>query len=573
MKFSFKTWWAAYLLLVLLAFIPLSTASATALTDEATDVPVHKEWTITFSFPVVESSVTPGSIYVMNSEHEKQPVSTSVEGKVVIVHAPEAGYEPNEKYTLHITTDISGQVGEEVKTLKESIVKPFTTTKGYTIVTIEDDGTYSPVSHHATFDEANTQLENGQGIMLDGKLVKIQSGFVATNTRAVTEVFKKPVFTSQYQYTGVATDTEMLYVDATDDYVKVHAFGEDMYVQHKDITLIPSAAAKGQSYYKADSQGLWHDVYRHHAKRHDGAYPVGKKPDFLNEGIPYYSTDGIHFTTVDGKSVGESHAYFQYMSPRVPTNYSAAELDAYIYTQLAAKEQTGGRYTDATTKSPLKNLGATLKSIEKEHRINALFILSLAIHESDYGMSCHAQNYNNLFGLTVPDHDAQCSTNVDTTSSKYYATVAKNITALVNQLNAYYVNPLNMEEYRYNGAALGNKMIGMNVRYASDPYWGAKTAGHMYTIDRELGRKDYKRHELGITARPYVSVRTGPGIHYDRAYQYKMDWTIKLLDQMPITLSSIKSEASDWLRVISELPKDGADLYTVTNNVRLLDTH
>ena len=46
-----------------------------ALTDEVTDVPVDKTWTITFNFPVIESSITPDSIYVMNSKQEKQDVT------------------------------------------------------------------------------------------------------------------------------------------------------------------------------------------------------------------------------------------------------------------------------------------------------------------------------------------------------------------------------------------------------------------------------------------------------------------------------------------------------------------
>lgn len=572
--YSFKKWHTGFLLAILFILAPLSTANAAALTDEATDVPVDKEWTITFNFPVIESSVIPDSIYVMNSKKEKQAVTVSVKDDVVTVQAPKTGYELSQTYTLHIPADVSGQVGKEVKSLKQSITKPFTITEAYVVVTIDDHGKFSAVSNHRTFDEANASLQSNQGIMLNGKYVKIPSGFATTNTQTVTKIFKEPTFISRYQYTGVAVDTELIYVDATANHVKVNVSGQEMYVKHEDITLIPTVAAKKKSYYIANEKGLWHYIYHHHTGTYDSAYLVGKKPEFLNEAVKYYSVDGANFTTEDGKVAGEGYAYFQYLSPRVPTNHSATELDAYIDDQLTAKEQTGEiRYINATTKSPLKNLGTTLKSIEKERRINALLILSLAIHESDYGMSCHAQNYNNLFGLTVPDNDTKCSTDIDITSDKYFATVMDNITALVNQLNTNYLDPLNMQEYRYNGVALGNKMIGMNVRYASDPYWGAKTAGHMYSIDKELGSKDYKKHELGFTATAEVSIRTEPIINYNRAYQYKIYQTIKRLDKMPITISTTPSETTDWLRVISELPKDGSDLYTTTNNVRIKYTY
>ncbi|MCI2254827.1 glucosaminidase domain-containing protein [Domibacillus sp. PGB-M46] len=574
----FKKGHIVCLLITLFTLFPLTLINAATLTDEVTDVPVDKTWTVKFNFPVVESSITPSSIYVMNSKQEKQNVTVSAKDNIVTVHAPATGYEPGQAYTLHITANVLGQIGEEIKALKQPVVKPFSTTEGYIVVNIKKDGTYSPVENYQTYDEANASLQENQGIMLNDKYIKIPSGFVATNKQAVTVLYKQATFTSQYEYTGVSIDTELIYADATANYVKVKAFGQDMYVKHEDVTLIPTVTAKGQSYYVANEQGLWHYIYHHNQGKYNTAYLVGKKPDFLNEGVKYYSTDGINFVDANSKVAGESYNYFQYVSLRIPTSYSAVELDAYIDRELAAKERTAyAKYANATTKSPLKGLGATLKTIEKEHRINALFLLSFAIHESDYGMSCHAQNNNNLFGLNIPDSNDQCSTNGNTSSDKYFASIEENITALVNRLNTNYLDPLNMADYRYNGVALGNKMVGMNVRYASDPYWGAKISGHMYRIDKALGNKDYQKYDVGFTAVSDVSIRKEPviqnGVNNNRAYQYKLDWTIKRLDKMPVTLSNTPSEAAGWLRVISELPEDGRDLYTVTENVLIVPTH
>ena len=578
MNFFTRKWETICLLVALFILAPLTVVNASALTDEVKDVPVNKIWTITFNNSVVESSITENSVYVMNSNNVKQDVKREVNGNIVTIHPPTSGYEANQKYTLHITVDVLGQIGKETKSLKQPIIKTFTTIGGYSVVNIKADGTYSPVANYDTFDEANASLQEQQGIMLNDKYIKIPSGFVATNTKAVTSIYTDPAFTAGFEYAGVATDTEFVYVDATANYVKVNAAGQDMYVKHEDVTLIPSAAAKGQSYYIADETGLWHHIYHHNKGNYDSAYLISKKPDFLKEGEKYYSADGANFSDANGTFIGESYAYFQYVSPRVPTSYSAEELDQYIAKQLEAKEKSGHKnYADATTKSPLKGLGATLKTIEKEQRINALLILSLAIHESDYGMSCHAQNYNNLFGLNVTDSNDNCSTTVDTSSNKYFTLIEENITALVTRLNTNYLDPLNMKDYRYNGLALGNKMIGMNVRYASDPYWGAKTAGHMYRIDKELGSKDYQQYEVGITAKEEVSIRKESvienGAQNNRAYQYKLDWTIKRLDQMPITLSNTLSQENGWLSVISELPTDNTDLYTATENVRIVNTH
>ena len=579
MKLFTKRWQALFLLVALFILAPLTNVNASDLTDEVTDVPVNKIWTITFNQPVIESSITDKSIYVLNSKNVKQKVKLEAKGKIVTIHPPEAGYEFNEKYTLHITADVLAQIDEGTKSLKKPIVKSFTTTQGYAVVNLKEDGTYSRVAHFATFDEANASLLEGQAIMLNNKYIKIPSGFVATNTKDVTIIYKQPTFTAGYEYAGITTDTEFVYVDATANYVKINAAGQDMYVLHEDVTLIPTAAAKGQSYYIADKNGLWHRIYHHHKGNYDSAYLVGKKPDFLKEGENYYSTDGTNFSGENGAFVGESYAYFQYISPRVPTSYSAEQLDQYIAKELEAREKTGNvKYANATTKSPLKGLGATLKTIEKDKHINALLILSLAIHESDYGMSCHAQYYKNLFGLNVTDNNSEClAVKVDTSSSKYFNSIEENITTLVSRFNTSYLDPLNMQSYRYNGLALGNKMIGMNVRYATDPYWGAKTAGHMYRIDEALGGKDYQQYKVGITTGSQVSIRKEPIVKYgdnnNLAYQYKLDWTIKRLDKMPITLSNTPSEANGWLRVVSELPTDRTDLYTVTDNVHIVTTH
>ena len=577
MIFSTRKWQMICLLVTLFILAPLTVANASSLTAEVKDVPVNKTWTITFNHPVIEPSVTENSIYVMNSKNVKQKVKTVVKDHVVTIHPPEAGYAVNQKYTLHITTDVLGQVGKETKSLKQPIVKPFTTTGGgYVVVNIKADGTYSSVANYATFDEANAKLQKDQGIMLNNKYIKIPAGFVATNAKGVTNFYTKEDFKNHYA--GVSKDTELVYVNATANYVKVHVAGQDMYVKPEDVTLIPKVAAKGQSYYKADQQGLWHSIYHHHSGKYDAPYLVGKKPSFLKTDVNYYSADGAKFYDVNGTIMGESYSYFQYVSPRVPTSYSAAELDQYIAKELEAREKSSNaKYANATTKSPLKGLGAKLKTIEKDKNINALLILALAIHESDYGMSCHAQNYNNLFGLNVVDSNDTCSTTVDTSSDKYFKSIELNIAELVNRFNTNYLNPLNMGSFRYNGVALGNKMIGINVFYATDPHWGAKAAGHMYRIDQALGSKDYQQYKVGITTQKDVSVRKTPevinGTNNNRVYQYKIAGTIKRLDQMPITLSNMLSQKDGWLRIISELPTDNTDLYTAIENVHIINTH
>lgn len=562
---------------ILFIVAPLTIVNASSLTDEVNNVPLDKEWKITFSHPVVESTVTESTMYIEDENGIKLSITPIVNGTVVTLPMPDGGYKGNHRYTLHITSQVMGQVGSITKSLSKPIVKPFSTVGEYAVVKITPDGKNSVVGHYATFNEADGNRDKDEAIIYKNKYVKIPNGVVATKTSGVTIIYKEPTFTSRYEYAGLASDTELHYVDATEKYVKVFVAGQEMYVQHKDVTLIPSTLAKGKSYYYVmNGNELWHRIYQHHNGKYTGSYLAGEKPAFFTAGNQYYSTDGAKFYDESGNFVGESYAYFQFISPRVPTNYSADQLDDYIKSILQVRENSGeARYANATTKSRILELGTRLKEIEQEERINALLILSLAIHESDYGMSCHAQNYNNLFGLTVTDSQNSCDpNNVDTSALKYFNTVSDNVNALVTRLNTSYLNPLKMDEFRYNGLAFGNKMIGMNVRYASDPYWGAKAAGHMYRIDRALGGKDYKKHKLGFTARDEVSVRTEPDTSTNnRAYQYKQYGSIKRFDFMPITLSNTPSETAGWYRVVSELPDNATDLYTVVDNVRIVDTH
>ena len=95
-----------------------------------------------------------------------------------------------------------------------------------------------------------------------------------------------------------------------------------------------------------------------------------------------------------------------------------------------------------------------------------MLILALAQHESAYGMSEQAQNLNNLFGLCVYDTNPL---------NKNFESVMTNINELITKFwQPNYITPTGPYA---NGAVVGSKAFGFNVKYASDPYWGEKIAG------------------------------------------------------------------------------------------------
>lgn len=261
--------------------------------------------------------------------------------------------------------------------------------------------------------------------------------------------------------------------------------------------------------------------YDHVKKEFISYSTVGKAPSTFAVNDKYYSWDGSTFTDKEGKSVGTYYQYFNMLPLRTATYYTAAELDKVIMQNLETKESSyrenpsvNAIYKDATKKSKLIGLGKKLKEVEAEHKINALLMLGFAISESNFGMSEDAQRLNNLFGIEAYDNREG--------DSRSFAAPEDSIVHLATSLiNKDYL--IIEEKYpviavlgdRASGGVLGNKARGMNVRYATDPYWGQIIAGHVYLLDKALGGKDflnnanpYKLYETNS----FLNVRSSEGV-------------------------------------------------------------
>ena len=121
-----------------------------------------------------------------------------------------------------------------------------------------------------------------------------------------------------------------------------------------------------------------------------------------------------------------------------------------------------------------------MKEVEEEYSVNALYLMAHAIHESAWGTSMIAFDKRNLFGYGAVDSDPYNGAYTYESFEDSIEDAAKRITTNYLPSNGAY----------YNGAFLGNKGAGMNVKYASDPYWGEKIAAHMYRADQYLGGFD-----------------------------------------------------------------------------------
>ena len=203
-------------------------------------------------------------------------------------------------------------------------------------------------------------------------------------------------------------------------------------------------------HYTSDGRYVYHELSPYTSIRvapHSSSMAIGTK---------YYSADGINFNNFKVENP------FLYRDLRKPTNYTAAELDK-VYSLMNIQ---GSR---------LAGKGEVFKEAEKRYQVNALYLMAHSALESAWGRSQIAKDKNNFFGIAAYD-----TTPYD--SAKSFDNVDKGILGAAKWIRENYID----EGRTY----LGNKSSGMNVLYASDPYWGEKIASIMMTINSKLGEKD-----------------------------------------------------------------------------------
>lgn len=409
----------------------------------------------------------------------------------------------------------------------------------YQVATPTKDGT-NVVKEYATFAEARKNVKSGQVIQKGGKIIWMPAGLGIAAANKFTIVYDDAAVKAQRTY--VPTGAEFKYVDATETSVKVELAGKVGYVKQGDANLIPSNT---RSYYTKSGGNLVHTIYNPLTGKTASTGVIGKAPAFMAEGQKYYSWDGSRYTDSGGKTVGTSYQYFNVLPLGIKSNYTADELNKYIRDKYPHRTKVyNGKKLE---KSPLENTGQYFKEMETKYGVNALYLMAHAIHESDWGTSCIAQEINNLYGMQAYDGEP-CK------NAKKYNSFKESIEHAAQYVSSTYQKPSGAY---FNGAVLGNKAIGMNVKYASDPFWGEKIAGHMYRADQYLGSKDFAKQELGITNVKDLNVRSKAGVVSTDTELYKL--------KLPGTPIAIKRQVSaggaTWYEIHSDIPKSTAPAY------------
>ena len=216
---------------------------------------------------------------------------------------------------------------------------------------------------------------------------------------------------------------------------------------NSSTTFIPDYVSDGKYVYHRYSQYSKVMVAYHNANM-----VVGKS---------YYSADGINFGTF------KLDHPFQFSNLKSKTNYTAADLNR-LYSLMGAND------------SRLAGKGATFKAAEERYGVNALYLVAHSALESAWGRSKIARDKNNFFGISAYDNNPY-------NSATKFDDVDSGILGAARWINEKY---LSKSTYPARGAYLGNKAGGMNVNYATAPYWGESIASIMFAANEKLGRKD-----------------------------------------------------------------------------------
>lgn len=313
--------------------------------------------------------------------------------------------------------------------------------------------------------------------------------------------------------------------------VKFMLSGVSGWVDGDKVTLYPIEKVKNSSSYSIENGYLYHHIQSDiTADAYDNSVKLSKAPSYMKEGVIYYSYDGHMFYDDFTKMIQNYrnasndqainpddpfYNYFQYVSQRTTTAYDEEAFAAYFKDVLAINSTISSFYDkdnyihDILTQSLLPQAIPAFLQYQGMYGANALLALSLSMNESAAGKSSLAYSRNNLFGHAAYDSD------VEKNASRYQSVDASVYSHDLHYISNSYLNP---DEFQYYGGFFGDKSAGMNVKYASDPYWGEKAAQYAFEIDEAMGSKDLNRYCLGISDQSKIDVYKEAGSKSDILY-------------------------------------------------------
>ncbi len=332
-----------------------------------------------------------------------------------------------------------------------------------------------------------------------GRLVRLKDGKPDSDRRYNVNVYSTATSTNEITYVNHGYMDDMPIIDQTIDRVKVEINGVVGWINKKDgdvtnVVQVPLNQANNLSYYKKSGNDLIHYMSSDITSSGGYSIQIGKAPEFMKEGVKYYSYDGNYFydkievllqdaennTHLNSiNATDKYYNYYQYVPGRTKTSYTSNDINNYIE-------------NNTPSNSIMREQGHAFVKAQEKYGVNASIIVGIAMNESGKGTSSIATSKNNIFGLNAVDSSPNESAN-------YFESVEQCINEFASHwMSKGYYNPT---DWRYEGSSLGNKGLGVNVRYASDPYWGEKASQYMYQMDKYISDgevEEHNKYKLGI---------------------------------------------------------------------------
>lgn len=448
---------------------------------------------------------------LVNSEYEVEIININQN-----INTISAFSAISEDYTSYVNERVEFELkSDEMQTYSKLKLK---TDSKYEIAISHENGRYTYLDNAETIDEALNKIYEIPSVCNSESTLPViinSDGQIVYSTYSMARIYKHidgkpyPYFDKNtkiysdkdlsreftYINQGYVDDAPVLEFNGSSS-AKILVSGYEGWInmntkdKEYDMIVVPVNQVKNPSYYNVKNGMLYHFISSNLTSGTSGtSIAIGKAPDYLKQGKYYFSYDGVYFYDGSNITVGLTnlisdyqsgtrdmainkdtpyYSYFKSLPFRSKTNYTASDLNRFI---------------EANTKqeSKLRGSGQAFIDAQNSYGVNALLALGIAINESGWGMSSIAIEKNNIFGLNAVDSNPGMA--ADTFSS-----VAVCITDFTkNWISRGYADPA---DWRYFGGFLGDKKMGANIKYASDPFWGEKAAAHALAVDYYLSGND-----------------------------------------------------------------------------------
>ena len=327
------------------------------------------------------------------------------------------------------------------------------------------------------------------------------------------------------------------------------------WITQQAFEIVPLSWVKSSSSYTVTNENIRHNYVAKIQNEYYGSSgrTIGPKPEMLEPGT-YYSYDGHYFykdlrtLIIDSQnntyenSVNkdkEYYNYYMYLSNHTRTNYSSININEYIKNNLGISKDAYGISASSGT-SRLYNMGTFFYHAQEKYGVNAILSLSLSRNETGNGTSYLAVNKNNGFGLNAVD------SNPIHGATWYPAFSYSTMGYAMKWITYGYAHP---RDWRYFGPQFGDKLTGMNVKYASDTYWSEKMAANYYSLDKALGLQDYNYYQLGV-------LKYAAGAYAQPSTSSKLIYTYPEKEDAVVIVGEVNSNGELWYEVVSDLNID-----------------